>query len=565
LSRSVRLALALCVSLPAGCRQKDAAPAVPDPNQVVATWVGGKFTRSEVESLVAQRMSRPTVAAASPERRAALVETLLGRRVRWQLLYREAVAAGILERPPVKAVLRAIEERGLAEDWLARHASRGAQADPAQVERETQTLAEQSTGQELRRFSHVFLRAPQSDAEARARARARAAEIRREIVEGAAFDEVARKYSDSITARGGGQVEWTPRGSLHDVVAETVFTMSEGQMSEPVETEMGVHIFRLDAIRRPAPPDVVKIREEVKTRLDQEAAAAAATAEMDRTFDASGVRLDAKALSRPGRPDQVVAVVGGETLRRQEVDWVRDILHLEDRPAVEVARWLVVNRILAAKRRAEPGDPELDKKIDQMRFSTVVDIRRGEVMAAIPKDVSAAEVAEYYEKHRHTPLLSDHILDVLFFPQKGPTAAEVYAKGEVVSKKLRDGSTFDKILEEHAREPGVVVRRGVTAGDVQTIRSRSLVLSRVMPQLEPGEVSAPIYFDNDTLNSRDKTVVSGHGLLFVRLVEVRPQPLEAVRGRIREALQRQKQNEATAAMRKRLDEQGGLKMMVANP
>jgi parvulin-like peptidyl-prolyl isomerase len=534
---------------------------------VIATWSGGQITRAEVVPVLDRRYGPDRTANA--EARAAGLKRILARRVRNQMLYREAVAEGIPERPEVKAVLQAVEEKVLAEDWLKRHVAQGVQAGASQVEQEVQRVAGQARGQELRRFSNIFLRAPDSDPQARARARARMDDIRRELADGAAFEELARKHSDSITARAGGQVEWTPRAPLHDAVAEAVFALSEGQVSEPVETEMGVHLFRLDGIRRPAPPDLKLVREDVKHRLDAEAIEAAIAAERDRAFDASGVVLDAQALARPGARDQVVAAIAGEPLRRQEFDWLREWLPepQAQHPPVEFARWLVVNRVLSQRRRAETVDADVQKEIDEARFSAVVDARWRELAPSIPRDVSAKELADAYQKYRDTtPALRDHILDVLFFPQKGPAAAEVYAKGEAVSTELRKGDTFDQVLDRRAREPGVVVRRALPAGDVPSLRAQSLRLGGTIARLGVGEVSPPVYMEGETVTFRGKTpVLSGKGLAFVRLVEVRAQPFEAVQARLRQAIERQKKVEALAAIQKRFEDQAGLKILVSNP
>ena len=113
-----------------------------------------------------------------------------------------------------------------------------------------QRLAGQAR-QELRRFSHIFFRAP--DAPARARARTRLAEIRRELADGVAFEELATKYSDSITA--GAADAWSGRPAPRCTTrwAEAVYALSEGQ-SESGGDGDGPALFRLDGIRKPWRP-----------------------------------------------------------------------------------------------------------------------------------------------------------------------------------------------------------------------------------------------------------------------------------------------------------------------
>jgi len=60
-------------------------------------------------------------------------------------------------------------------------------------------------------------------------------------------------------------------------------------------------------------------------------------------------------------------------------------------------------------------------------------------------------------------------------------------------------------------------------------------------------------------------IISAKGLAFLRLVEVRPQPLEAVRARLRQAIEHQKKVDAVAALQKKFEEQAALKILVSNP
>jgi len=50
----------------------------------------------------------------------------------------------------------------------------------------------------------------------------------------------------------------------------------------------------------------------------------------------------------------------------------------------------------------------------------VVDVRRREMSARIHMEVTDKDIAELYEKNRDAPAFRDHVVDLLFFPQKGP-------------------------------------------------------------------------------------------------------------------------------------------------
>ena len=551
-------------ALSPGCGRDPVTASRPDPDQVVATWVGGSIKRSEIEAGYARRLAREP--GASPERQAEMLRLALERRARIELLYREALADGLPQRPDLAVALRAQAERLLAEDWLEKHVARAASAAPAQVEAEVARRSA-SPAQETRRFSHIFLRAPASDAAARRQAAQRMAALQRELAGGASFEELARQSSDSITARAGGQVEWTTRPPLQPDVAATVFAMVEGQVSDVVETTAGLHLFRLDGIRRPVPVDTEALRADVRKALDAEAGRAAVEAERQRVWDDSGVSLDARALARPARPDELVATVGGEALTRAELDHARTTwatwagASQAPLPA-EAARTLIVNRLIASKRRAEPMDPDLQKRMDDARRNAVVEEQRLKLIGTIPTDVTAEEVAAFYEQQRESAaFLRDHVVDLLFFPQKSASPAEVYSQGEQVTRELREGRSFDQVLA--ARAGRAVVERRLPAGDLDSLRAQSNSLYKTVSRMGVGEVSSPVYMDGDQVRfQRAKPVIAGKGLAILRLVEIRPLPLAVSRERIAALLRHQKEAAGVAQFQKSLNEKAQLKILV---
>src|SRR5690606_30105347 len=157
---------------------------------------------------------------------------LVERQVRIELLHREALAKGVPERADAKVRIRARQDAMLAQDWLEHHVNREVSLDPAMIEMELNRRVLPSQHAETRRFSHIFLRAGENDGDAVAKARATMAGIQQALAEGTSFAELARRHSDSITARGGGRVGWTLREKLSPDLAELIFAMREGQTSD---------------------------------------------------------------------------------------------------------------------------------------------------------------------------------------------------------------------------------------------------------------------------------------------------------------------------------------------
>ena len=81
--------------------------------------------------------------------------------------------------------------------------------------------------------------------------RARIAALRQEIVGGAKFETVAeRESADSVSAKNGGSLGDYVRGQgFVKPFEDAAFALQPGQLSEPVATQFGYHLIRLDARR----------------------------------------------------------------------------------------------------------------------------------------------------------------------------------------------------------------------------------------------------------------------------------------------------------------------------
>ncbi|MBR0034588.1 MAG: peptidylprolyl isomerase, partial [Synergistaceae bacterium] len=89
-----------------------------------------------------------------------------------------------------------------------------------------------------------------------------------ELKSGASFDAVAKKYSrDPGSAQNGGDLGEFPRGVMVPEFEKAAFELKEpGEVSEPVKTQFGWHIIKLEE-RIPEKPSPF---EEVKPRILQE-------------------------------------------------------------------------------------------------------------------------------------------------------------------------------------------------------------------------------------------------------------------------------------------------------
>lgn len=104
--------------------------------------------------------------------------------------------------------------------------------------------------EEKRSVSHIlFVVEDNSDAAAIKRAEEKALKAKKRLIEGEDFAELARSLSDdSSTAENGGKLGFIERGIMDKAFETAAYTLSEGAVSEPVRSQYGFHLIRLDAV-----------------------------------------------------------------------------------------------------------------------------------------------------------------------------------------------------------------------------------------------------------------------------------------------------------------------------
>jgi|GEM_PF-589510 len=255
LSRATLLALACLGAGPLLAADAPAALVGEGAHAITATDL-----RTETSSLGAEAQQR---ALASPDNVKHMAVEMYIRRV----LSQQAVAQGLDRAPDVAELLKIVRERVLA-DALARRTEAAAKPTGPVLE----NLAEQIYKSNPARFQqpervharHILIPLQQADARATAEA------LRQQIVDGANFEELARKNSkDPATAVKGGDLGFFTRGKMVKPFEDAAFALAKpGEVSPVVESQFGYHIIQL-VEKRPAG---LQPFDEVKAALVQEAA-----------------------------------------------------------------------------------------------------------------------------------------------------------------------------------------------------------------------------------------------------------------------------------------------------
>ncbi len=90
---------------------------------------------------------------------------------------------------------------------------------------------------------HILVEVPDGGDEAAVRANAE--ELRKLILDGADFQDVARRHSDGQQAKDGGDLGWRRPDQLPTMFGDVVVTMKEGEISDLIESPSGFHIIKL--------------------------------------------------------------------------------------------------------------------------------------------------------------------------------------------------------------------------------------------------------------------------------------------------------------------------------
>ena len=119
---------------------------------------------------------------------------------------------------------------------------------------------------EERKASHILIKlSDQVNADA---AKQKLLEIKKSLAEGKSFADLAKEFSeDRGTALNGGSLDFISKGSSgNQPFEDALFKLKIGEVSEPVQSQFGFHLIKLDEIR----PGKTKPLEEVKEKIRQE-------------------------------------------------------------------------------------------------------------------------------------------------------------------------------------------------------------------------------------------------------------------------------------------------------
>ena len=99
------------------------------------------------------------------------------------------------------------------------------------------------------------------------------ATLQQKLSDGTSFADLAKEYSiDTVSAEEGGDLGYAGRGVYNEEFEEALFALEEGEVSGPVETSFGVHLIKLEDVRRSEVPALSEIEGQLRSELGRERA-----------------------------------------------------------------------------------------------------------------------------------------------------------------------------------------------------------------------------------------------------------------------------------------------------
>ncbi|MEO7793906.1 MAG: peptidylprolyl isomerase [Thermoanaerobaculia bacterium] len=425
-------------------------------------------------------------------------------------------------------------ERGREEVLVAaverRFVSGTAKVSDAEVEEFYQAHRVEFAGSERIILRHLFRRlSVRGPEEAREAARAELEGLRREVLAGADFAHLAQTRSDSQSARFGGLIAPQARGQLEPSIEVQVWRLAVGELSEVVETPIGLHIFRLEQRLPPQNIDPATAREVSRRKLTFAALAAARERFFDQLVRESGAHWAPQRLELPPVPTALLFELGAERWTvadlerelaaqtfverrtREPLDFLREraehALYLDKAVRARLADDVEVALLLAEAERDARIDDATEARLAE-RCSRLEDVDLRPVFDARPERFALPA------RHRLRILLR------AFRPEHSPH--HFFEELATLAGEIRAGKRdLAAAARELSSDPS-----GAAGGDLGWIDLRDFgwwagtKAYQVVRELNVGDLSAPLLVETyDAAQLTDR--VRGYVLVRVEAIEPR--------------------------------------------
>lgn len=219
-------------------------------NKVLATVNGKEITEQEVHTFINGLGPQVAMQFQSPDGIKKVVDELANQEV----MYLDAIENKLDEEETFKAELEKVKEFVLKQYSINKLLS-NISATEGEVSKFYEDNKEQFKMPESARASHILVEEEE-----------KAKEIVDEINGGLSFEDAARKYSICPSKDNGGDLGEFTKGKMVPEFEEVAFSIEEGKLSEPVKTQFGYHIIKVQYKKEAS----TRTLEEVKDQISQQ-------------------------------------------------------------------------------------------------------------------------------------------------------------------------------------------------------------------------------------------------------------------------------------------------------
>lgn len=134
--------------------------------------------------------------------------------------------------------------------------------------------------------SHILVKvAPDASQAADEAAKEQLVALLLRLHKGESFADLAREYSEDVSAAQGGDLGWFGRGEMVPEFEDTAFALQPGKTSEPVRTVFGWHLIRVDDRREDGTIPLEEVAASIRGRLAEEYALEALPEALDMALE----------------------------------------------------------------------------------------------------------------------------------------------------------------------------------------------------------------------------------------------------------------------------------------
>ena len=216
--------------------------------------VNGKPVPKERAELLKQQVER-SGRPITPEVESQIKEEVIAR----EIFLQEAKKRGLEASKDFKSQMELARQTILIRELFADYQKKNPVSD-AEIQAEYDKFVAANSGKEYK-ASHILV---EKEDEAKA--------IIASIKQGAKFEDIAKKQSkDPGSGARGGDLDWANPNSYVSEFTEAMLKLKKGEMTaEPVKSQFGWHIIRLDDERQAQLPKLEEVKPQIAQQLQQQ-------------------------------------------------------------------------------------------------------------------------------------------------------------------------------------------------------------------------------------------------------------------------------------------------------